>query len=81
MDITIKIDDELFAQPVKDAISRQINQVISIRVSQRINELSDGINKAIDEYIRKNYPEDKLKSMMNDEILSVLRERLERLDD
>lgn len=81
MDITIKIDDELFAQPVKDAISRQINQVISIRVSQKINELSDGINKAIDEYIRKNYPEDKLKSMMNDEMLSVLRERLERLDD
>ena len=79
MDITVTINDETLDEPVRKAVAQAVNQVVRDKAHQAIANYRGEIEQAIEKYIAKNIDDEKIKSMINSEIVEILSERIRNL--
>jgi hypothetical protein len=77
MEFTLQIDDKLFEQPIKDAVSRAVNSVVATAVSNKIIEYRSDIDQAVELYLAKRLTDKEIKSEIDKAVERIINERLE----
>jgi hypothetical protein len=81
MKIEIIIDDYMLDEPVRKAVAQAVHVEVRNRVDKLIHRYQDQINEAVDVYLAKKLTDDKLKDIINTEVNTQLKERIERLTE
>lgn len=81
MDITVEIDDSLLQQPIKDAVSRVLNQIVERRIRVNLISLEAKVEKIVDEYLREYISSDTMLEIANKIVSDRVKSKLTYLDD
>ncbi len=81
MEITVVINDEMLDGPIREAVSRAVNELVKRKSNELISKYHDKIENAIDIYLSKKLTDDKIKSMIDSQVVEHLSNRILDLEE
>lgn len=76
MDFHIKIEDESFQAPLKDAVARAIQSVIHIEADKFVRGYNKQISDSVLAYLNKRLTDEKIKSDIDIAVKRIIEEKL-----
>ena len=76
MDITIRIDENLFEEPIKEAVARIVHNLVRESVQKHIYTYQDQINKSVEVYLAKRLTDETVKKHIDLATASIIEDRL-----
>lgn len=81
MGITVVIDDDMLQEPVKRQVAIAVNMAVRDIVNKKVASMTSEIEDAINKYMVKNLTDDQIKTIINTEAITQLRERIRSLTE
>lgn len=80
MKIEVVIDDNMLDEPVRKAVAQAINEIVKFKAHEFIRGHREKIENAVEVYLNKKLTDDKIKSMIDNEVIDQLASRIRDLE-